>query len=73
MLEHQERGAGNEIQLTDAIARTLGIVPLHGFRFEGRRFDCGSKVGYLRANLAFALEREDMGDRVREMLKEFVD
>ena len=73
VLEHQERGAGNEIQLTDAIARTLGILPLHGFRFEGRRFDCGSKVGYLRANLAFALEREDMGDRVRQMLKEFVD
>ena len=71
ILEHQERGAGNEIQLTDAIAKTIGILPVNGFRFQGRRFDCGSKVGYLQANIAFALEREDMGDRVRKMLQEF--
>jgi UTP--glucose-1-phosphate uridylyltransferase len=71
VLEHQERGTGNEIQLTDAIARTIGILPLNGFRFEGRRFDCGSKVGWLRANVAFALDREDMSERVRRMLNEF--
>lgn len=71
ILEHQERGAGNEIQLTDAIAKTIGILPVNGFRFQGRRFDCGSKVGYLQANIAFALERDDMGDRVRKMLQEF--
>jgi UTP--glucose-1-phosphate uridylyltransferase len=71
VLEHQERGTGNEIQLTDAIARTTGILPLHGFRFEGRRFDCGSKVGWLRANVAYALAREDMSERVRRMLSEF--
>ncbi len=71
VLEHQERGTGNEIQLTDAIARTIGILPLNGYQFEGRRFDCGSKVGWLRANVAFALNREDMTERVRVMLSEF--
>jgi UTP--glucose-1-phosphate uridylyltransferase len=69
ILEHQEKGAGNEIQLTDAMAKTVSLMPFHGVRFEGRRFDCGSKLGYLEANLAFALERDDLGDRVREMLK----
>ncbi|MFZ1414530.1 MAG: UTP--glucose-1-phosphate uridylyltransferase GalU [Defluviicoccus sp.] len=71
VLEHQERGTGNEIQLTDAIAKTIGVLPVNGFRFQGRRFDCGSKVGYLQANIAFALERDDMSDRVRKMLQEF--
>lgn len=71
VLEHQERGAGNEIQLTDAIAKTIGVLPVNGFRFQGRRFDCGSKVGYLQANIAFALERDDMSDRVKKMLQEF--
>lgn len=71
VLEHQEKGAGGEIQLTDAMAKTIGLVPFHGYRFDGRRFDCGSKVGYLEANLAFALERPDMRDRVREMLSLF--
>lgn len=71
ILAHQSRGAGNEIQLTDAIARTIGILPLHGFRFNGRRFDCGSKVGYLQANLAYALERDDMRERVQKMLHGF--
>jgi UTP--glucose-1-phosphate uridylyltransferase len=71
ILEHLERGTGNEIQLTDAIAKTIGILPVHGFRYSGRRFDCGSKVGFLQANLAYALDREDMRDRVRSMLAEF--
>ena len=72
ILEHQEKGKGGEIQLTDAMAKTINLLPFHGFRFEGRRFDCGSKVGYLEANLAFALERDDMSDRVREMLTRFI-
>jgi UTP--glucose-1-phosphate uridylyltransferase len=72
VLEHQDRGAGNEIQLTDAIAKTIGILPVNGFRFDGRRFDCGSKVGYLHANVAFALEREEMRDSVEEMLRTVV-
>jgi UTP--glucose-1-phosphate uridylyltransferase len=71
ILEHQERGQGNEIQLTDAMAKTIGLVPFNGYRFEGRRFDCGSKVGYLEANLAYALARSDMSGRVREMLAQF--
>jgi UTP--glucose-1-phosphate uridylyltransferase len=71
ILEHQERGRSNEIQLTDAMAKTIGLIPFHGYRFEGRRFDCGSKVGYLEANLAYALEREEMRPRVREMLTQF--
>lgn len=69
VLEHQERGAGNEIQLTDAMAKTIGLIPFHGIRFEGRRFDCGSKVGYLEANLAYALNRDDLRDRVVSMLE----
>lgn len=69
VLEHQERGAGNEIQLTDAMAKTIGLIPFHGIRFDGRRFDCGSKVGYLEANLAYALNRDDLRDRVVSMLE----
>lgn len=69
VLEHQERGTGNEIQLTDAMAKTIGLIPFHGIRFDGRRFDCGSKVGYLEANLAYALSREDLRDRVASMLE----
>jgi UTP--glucose-1-phosphate uridylyltransferase len=71
ILEHQERGAGNEIQLTDAMAKAIGLIPFHGLRFTGQRFDCGSKVGYLEANIAFALHREDMTERVREMLAKY--
>lgn len=72
VLEYQGRGAENEIQLTDSLAKSLKLnVPLHGFRFDGRRFDCGGKVGYLEANLAYALERDDMKERVREMLKTY--
>ena len=59
-LERQERGAGNEIQLTDAMAQTIADVPFHGFRFSGTRFDCGSKAGFLEANVAFALQRSDL-------------
>jgi UTP--glucose-1-phosphate uridylyltransferase len=70
-LDKQVRGAGNEIQLTDAIAKTIDSVPFHGLRFTGRRFDCGDKVGWLHANLSFALDRPDMHDQVAEVLKEF--
>ena len=72
ILEHQDKGAGNEIQLTDAMAKSIGIVPFHGYRFDGRRFDCGSKLGFLEANVAYGLEREDMKSDVREMLKKFL-
>jgi UTP--glucose-1-phosphate uridylyltransferase len=63
-----ERGAGGEVQLTDALARMIGRVPFHGYRFDGRRFDCGDKVGFFEANLAFALERADLGAACRDVL-----
>jgi UTP--glucose-1-phosphate uridylyltransferase len=68
-LDRQQRGAGGEIQVTDAIAQQIGRMPVHGFRFNGRRFDCGDKVGFLEANLAFALSRADMADDVRRVLR----
>ena len=70
-LDRQEKGAGGEIQLTDAMARTIGDVPFHGFRFEGNRYDCGNRLGFLEANLAFSLDRDDMHDGVVEMLKKY--
>ncbi|MGJ3647031.1 UTP--glucose-1-phosphate uridylyltransferase GalU [Sphingomonas sp. GlSt437] len=65
VLEHQEKGAGGEIQLTDAMARMIGTQPFHGVTFDGRRYDCGDKAGYIQANLAIALQRPDMRDTVR--------
>lgn len=70
-LDRHELGAGNEIQLTDAMARTIGEVPFHGLRFSGKRFDCGGKLGYLEANIAFALTRDELAGDVRAMLKEY--
>jgi UTP--glucose-1-phosphate uridylyltransferase len=67
VLESQGKGAGGEIQLTDAMARMIGSQPFHAVTFEGRRFDCGSKLGFVEATLALALEREDMGAEVRAM------
>ncbi|MEL1251968.1 UTP--glucose-1-phosphate uridylyltransferase GalU [Aurantiacibacter gilvus] len=64
-LENQGKGAGGEIQLTDAMARMIGQQPFHAVTFNGRRFDCGSKTGFVEATLALALEREDMGAEVR--------
>jgi len=59
-LDRQERGASNEVQLTDALAHQIGKVPFHGLRFSGERFDCGSKIGFLQANIAFAMTRDDL-------------
>jgi UTP--glucose-1-phosphate uridylyltransferase len=71
-LERQSRGAGGEIQLTDAMATLIGRSPFHGLRFDGQRFDCGDKVGFFEANLAFALARKDIGGDVRAILKKYV-
>ncbi|HER26553.1 MAG TPA: UTP--glucose-1-phosphate uridylyltransferase GalU [Rhodospirillales bacterium] len=71
-LDSQGKGAGGEIQLTDALAKTIPDIPFHGLRFDGRRFDCGSKLGFLEANVAFALARDDLGDDVAAMLKNYV-
>ncbi len=67
-LDAHETGAGGEIQLTDAMARLIGLQPFHGFTFEGQRFDCGHAAGFVIANLAIALEREDVAPAVREYL-----
>lgn len=70
-LAEMRTGAGGEIQLTDAMARMIGGKPFHGVRVEGRRFDCGSKLGFFEANLAFALRRDDMADGVRQLLNDY--
>ncbi len=70
-LDLQRRGAGGEIQLTDALATMIGRLPFHGLRFEGRRFDCGDKIGFLEANLAFALKRPGLGDDMRRVLRNY--
>lgn len=66
ILEHQEKGAGGEIQLTDAMATMIGTQPFHALTFDGQRFDCGSKIGFIQANLALAMERPDMADAIRD-------
>jgi UTP--glucose-1-phosphate uridylyltransferase len=67
-LDAQERGAGGEIQLTDAMARLVGKQPFHAWTFEGARYDCGSASGFVIANLAAALDREDVAANVRDFL-----
>jgi len=69
-LNEQEPGAGGEIQLTDSMARLIGEEPFHALRYDGKVHDCGDKVGFLKANVALALKREDMAGRVREALAE---
>jgi UTP--glucose-1-phosphate uridylyltransferase len=67
-----QRGAGGEVQLTDGMAKMIGKQPFHGLRYEGLRFDCGDKLGFLEAQIAFALERPDLADAVRAFLKSYV-
>jgi len=69
VLETQEKGAGGEIQLTDAMAKMIGNQPFHAVTFDGNRYDCGSKLGFVEATLALALERKDMGGDVRAIAK----
>lgn len=71
-LSRMDRGAGNEVQLTDSMARLIGRMPFHGLRYEGHRFDCGSKVGFLEAQIAFALKRPDLAPAVSAFLKNYV-
>jgi UTP--glucose-1-phosphate uridylyltransferase len=70
VLEGQAKGAGGEIQLTDAMARMIGTQPFHAFRFAGRRFDCGDKAGFVIANIALALDRADLAPTIRTALAE---
>ena len=69
-LAAQERGAGGEIQLTDALAKQIGKAPFSGVRFSGERFDCGSKLGFLQANVAFGLNNDAIRDQLRDWLGE---
>jgi UTP--glucose-1-phosphate uridylyltransferase len=75
VLGTQERGAGGEIQLTDAMIQLAGSQPFYGFEFDGRSFDCGSKIGFLAANVSYALERPDIAPgfraEIKKMLGEF--
>jgi len=66
-LDKQERGAGNEIQLTDAMAKMVGNTPFHALRYGGRRYDCGNRLGFLEANLAIGLSHAEIGGEVRAM------
>lgn len=70
-LDAHEIGAGGEIQLTDAMAKLIGHQPFHGLRYEGERFDCGTKEGWLAANIAYSLARPDMVESTRETLARF--
>jgi UTP--glucose-1-phosphate uridylyltransferase len=65
-----EKGAGNEIQLTDAMAKLLGKQPFHGLRFEGRHYDCGGRTGFIEANLAYASQDSEIGETVRKHILE---
>jgi UTP--glucose-1-phosphate uridylyltransferase len=69
ILDKGETGAGGEIQLTDAMAQLIGNQPFHAIKVEAVRHDCGDKAGYVIANLALALERDDVGPRIRDYLK----
>lgn len=68
VLENQARGAGGEVQLTDALSSQIGSTDFYGYRFDGTRYDCGEVTGYIEANMAFALARPDIADVVREKM-----
>jgi UTP--glucose-1-phosphate uridylyltransferase len=68
-LDKRTKGAGNEIQLTDALNRTIGAVPFHGLRFDGKRYDCGTRVGFIEANVAFGLAHPELVDRLRPIIE----
>jgi len=71
-LSRKERGAGGEIQITDAMARLLQEQPIYGYRFKGRRFDCGSKAGFQMANLAYALDRPEIKKDLLPFIAEYL-
>jgi UTP--glucose-1-phosphate uridylyltransferase len=71
-IENTPRGAGGEIQLTDGMVKLIGRQPFHGLRYEGLRYDCGDKLGFLEANLAFGLSREDVAPQLREIMAQFL-
>lgn len=72
ILETQERGAGNEIQITDAMLKLANEQNFSGYRFEGNTYDCGTKQGFILANVAYAMEREDIRDSVLDGIRKLV-
>lgn len=70
-LDAFERGAGNEIQLTDSMAKLIGRQPFHGITFEGQDYDCGSRLGFIEANIAYGLNDPSVADDVRKILDKF--
>ncbi len=72
ILENQQTGAGGEIQLTDAMIALAETQPFYAVKFEGRSYDCGSKLGFLTANIAYALKRKDIAGELREELKQLL-
>jgi len=69
VLGETERGAGGEIQLTDALLTSIGSTPFHALRMDGERYDCGSKLGFIEATLQLALRRDDLGPSVQKMIE----
>jgi UTP--glucose-1-phosphate uridylyltransferase len=72
LLSGQERGAGGEIQITDAMLALLKVQPFYALKYEGKTFDCGSKVGFLTANVAYALTRPDIAEAFANEVKKLV-
>ena len=68
-LKNVGRGAGGEIQLTDGIAALLGDEPVYAYRFKGKRYDCGSKLGYLEATVEYGLRHPELGERFAQYLE----
>jgi UTP--glucose-1-phosphate uridylyltransferase len=73
ILARQERGAGNEIQLTDGMLKLQAQHAFHGYHYRGRTFDCGSPEGFVEANVAFALARADMNTNIRDVIRTLLD
>ena len=71
LLDNLKPGAGGEIQITDAIAGLIGTQPVYSCQYEGKLFDCGNKLGFLEANIAYALQRDDMRDDVMRILQNY--
>jgi len=69
LLGRHEKGAGNEIQLTDSMLRLMDEQPFHGVPFDGQTYDCGSKLGFLAANIAMGLAHDALGDDLRAFIK----
>lgn len=66
-----ETGAGNEIQLTDSMAKLIGNQPFHGLKFEGQHYDCGSRLGFIEANLAYGMADPAIGDNLKRIIQKF--